>query len=69
MTLEEMIVDQRTDETRRRDYVRLAMIEEAVAERRSSLRSSAASALVRVGLWLDRAAGERAVVPEQQVSQ
>ena len=69
MTLDELVMEQRLNEIHERDYARIALRRQALSERRSILRSSAASALVRVGLWLDRAASERMIVPAHQASQ
>ncbi len=69
MTLDELMMEQQLNEMRQRDYARLALRQQALSERRSVLRSSVASALVRLGLWLDRTASERMIRPAQRVSQ
>jgi len=63
MMINELLAEQRIEQLSRLDGARIALEEEARARHRRSqrgLRQTSAAALVRLGIMLDRAAGERA---------
>jgi hypothetical protein len=63
MTIDELLAEQRIQQLSRLDGARIALEEEARAQQRrlhGGLRQASAAALVRLGIMLDRAAGERA---------
>lgn len=68
MTLEELIFEQKRKELNRVDLARVAFIEDELARRRGGIRRGIAGALVRLGVSLDRDAGERIVVLRRQAS-
>ncbi|HYM16139.1 MAG TPA: hypothetical protein VEZ14_11315 [Dehalococcoidia bacterium] len=60
MILEELILEQTLKGLERVDPARVAFIDAEMARRRGGLRRAAAATLVRLGISLDRDAGERA---------
>ena len=68
MTLEELIFEQKREELDRVDLARAAFIEDEMARRRGGIRRGIAGALVRLGVLLDRDAGERIAVLRRQAS-
>lgn len=68
MTLEELIFEMRLKEMESVDLLRAAQIEDELARRRGGIRRAIAGALVRLGVSLDRDAGERVVVLRRQAA-
>lgn len=60
MTLSELIAEQTVRAREEANEARLRFVVEAVAQRQHPLRERIAAMLVRLGMWLDRTAGERA---------
>jgi len=67
MTLDDLMMEQRVRAVQELDEVRVRYTEEALADRRGllrhRLREKIAALLVRLGMWFDRDAGERAGRP------
>ena len=68
MMVSELLTEQRIAELRRGDPARMALVQQALAERRVGLRQRLAASLVRVGVWLDRNASERAMAPAREIN-
>ncbi|MBI5285916.1 MAG: hypothetical protein HY874_12580 [Chloroflexi bacterium] len=68
MTFDELISEQQIRLQEQIDPDRARHIQEAIAEHHNPLRERIAAALVRLGMWFDRDAGERVAVLSRQHS-